>query len=453
MAEPNHPFVSCIMPTADRRRFVPQAIRCFLAQDYAERELVILDDGSDPIADLVPQDPRIRYLRAPQKQKLGAKRNECIKLCRGGLIMHWDDDDWSAPHRISYQVETLLRERAELCGLRQMLFYNSATSQSWLYTYPEKSRLWLAGGSLLYTREFWQRSPFPNLQVGEDTRFVWGQTKARIAVAPDFSFYIATIHSSNTSPKVCSGPYWSPWPCDLRDRMQNHPAPRRSHGCDFSVVILSSRAENLVPCVRAILEHEPQLTPADIIVVDDGARSAAETSLPPVQWLTGIKPFVFARNVNLAMYAARRDVVLVNDDARLITAKGFSLLSAQVQAHHEVGVCSAGIRGVVGNPRQIAAMPPHLRYESRGIAFVCVFLPWRTYAALGAFDEQFVGYGFEDNDYCARVLAAGLKIGIWDGCVVDHSGELPSTFRTRPDVTALFEENRRLYRAKWGRDS
>ena len=46
------PLVSCIMPTADRRRFVPQAIRNFLAQDYAERELVILDDGADSIADL-----------------------------------------------------------------------------------------------------------------------------------------------------------------------------------------------------------------------------------------------------------------------------------------------------------------------------------------------------------------------------------------------------------------
>ena len=129
--------------------------------------------------------------------------------------MHWDDDDWSASHRITYQVETLLRENADLCGLRQMLFYDPANSQSWLYTYPERARLWLAGGSLLYTRQFWQRNPFPNLQVGEDTRFVWGQAKARIAVAPDFNFYIATIHPSNTSPKICSGPYWSRWPGDL----------------------------------------------------------------------------------------------------------------------------------------------------------------------------------------------------------------------------------------------
>lgn len=99
-----HPLVSCIMPTADRRGFVPQAIRCFLAQDYDARELVILDDGSDPVADLVPEDARIRYFRTDQRQRLGAKRYECIKLCCGDLIMHWDDDDWSALHRINLKV-------------------------------------------------------------------------------------------------------------------------------------------------------------------------------------------------------------------------------------------------------------------------------------------------------------------------------------------------------------
>jgi glycosyltransferase involved in cell wall biosynthesis len=45
-------FVTCLMPTADRQPFIAQAIRCFLAQDYAEKELVILDDGTDVTPDL-----------------------------------------------------------------------------------------------------------------------------------------------------------------------------------------------------------------------------------------------------------------------------------------------------------------------------------------------------------------------------------------------------------------
>ena len=146
----------------------------------------------------------------------------------------------------------------------------------------------------------------------------------------------------------------------------------------FCAVVLSSRASNLVPCVRSILACEPALTPADIIVVDDGARASAEAHLPAVRWLTGITPFVFARNANLGIGAAKTDVVLLNDDASLLTPHGFSLLAAEMLRHPEVGVCSAGIRGAVGNPRQIATHMPNFRYETRGIAFVCVFLPWRT---------------------------------------------------------------------------
>ncbi len=69
------PLVSCIMPTADRRRFVPQAIRRFLGQDYPSRELVVLDDGADPVADLIPDDPKIRYIRIAAGRSLGEKCN------------------------------------------------------------------------------------------------------------------------------------------------------------------------------------------------------------------------------------------------------------------------------------------------------------------------------------------------------------------------------------------
>src|SRR6266852_1533657 len=231
----NQLLVSCIMPTADRRRFVSQAIRNFQAQDYCNKELVVLDDGQDSVADLMPDAPQVRYVRIDEKQTLGAKRNECVKTSRGDLIMHWDDDDWSAPHRIRYQVQVLLQQEAEVCGLREMLFYDLSSGQTWLYAYPASNRSWLAGGSLLYTRAFWQRAPFPSVQVGEDARFVWSQSKPKLAVLPDYRFYIAMIHSSNTSPKVCSGSYWSRWPEDPRLIMGDaldlyRSAPQQEHG-------------------------------------------------------------------------------------------------------------------------------------------------------------------------------------------------------------------------------
>src|SRR4051794_13201068 len=216
---PAGPLVSCVMPTANRRAWVPLAIEYFLAQDYPNRDLVVVDDGADAVADLVPDDPRVRYVRIGRGQTLGAKRNACVEAARGDLIMHWDDDDWMARWRISYQVEALLNADAEVCGLRQMLFYDLATGKPWLYDYPADRRDWVAGGSLLYTREFWRRSPFPSVQVGSDTRFVMDRRLDRLAVVPDYRFYVAMIHPRNTSPKRQRGAYWTPWNGDLASVM------------------------------------------------------------------------------------------------------------------------------------------------------------------------------------------------------------------------------------------
>ena len=82
------PRISAIMPTADRRRFVPAAIAQFLAQGRDDVELVILDDGADSVADLIPGDPRIRYFREETRRILGDKRNRLCDRARGEIIVH-----------------------------------------------------------------------------------------------------------------------------------------------------------------------------------------------------------------------------------------------------------------------------------------------------------------------------------------------------------------------------
>src|SRR5436309_14676551 len=97
------PLVSCVMPTAGGRRWVAQAVRYFLRQDYPNRELVVLDDAAGAARPLIPDDPRIRYRRVEGEITLGAKRNLCVEESRGDLILHWDDDDWFAARRIRVQ--------------------------------------------------------------------------------------------------------------------------------------------------------------------------------------------------------------------------------------------------------------------------------------------------------------------------------------------------------------
>jgi len=209
------PLLTCIMPTADRRAFVPQAIRYFLRQDYENRELIVLDDGADPVDDLATGDARIRYVRLDTRQTLGAKYNLAGEIARGDILVHWDDDDWMADWRLSYQAEHLLSQpRDTLSGLARLFFWDPSTAHAWEYIYPAMERPWIAGATFCYFREFSQRHRFPELNEGADTVFVWGLHDATVASLPNHDFYVGIVHPRNTSPKRTGGYGWHPLPVE-----------------------------------------------------------------------------------------------------------------------------------------------------------------------------------------------------------------------------------------------
>jgi hypothetical protein len=213
-AAPNAPLVSCLMPTGNRRRWVAQAIAYFQRQDYPSRELVVLDDGDDSIADLIPADDRIRYLRLDERLPIGTKRNRACELARGEILLHWDDDDWHAPNRITYQLAQLERHGAELCGAGRIFYFDPSARRAWLYEYPEARRSWVAGGTLCYRKSLWRRNPYADIGVGEDTRFVWSPAVEKPHVLDDHRFYAALIHGANTSRKETRSAFWRERPLD-----------------------------------------------------------------------------------------------------------------------------------------------------------------------------------------------------------------------------------------------
>jgi glycosyltransferase involved in cell wall biosynthesis len=199
------------MPTADRREFVPAALRCFFGQTYPERELVIVDDGARPVADLIPDDARVRYVRLDRRTVLGTKRNIAAENARGDVLVHWDDDDWSHPARLARQAAAL-SDQVDVCGLNDLYWWEPAGPRAWRYRHPSRRRPWVAGNTLAYRTQAWRRSPFRPLAVGEDTAFVWGPARFTVRPLRDRSLVVGTIHDRNTSRKVTTGPGWNPVP-------------------------------------------------------------------------------------------------------------------------------------------------------------------------------------------------------------------------------------------------
>lgn len=204
------PLVTCVMPTADRRGLVEHAIRYFRRQDYPARELIVLDDGCDRVEDLIPPDDRIRYVGLERRLVLGAKRNLGCELARGDVVVHWDDDDWMAPDRLRVQLAALEQHGADICGSDHQLYLDPASRAAWLFAYPAGRRAWVAGNTLCYTREAWERSHFPEISVGEDTRFIWSGAPRRLHAMEDHRFMVGLVHAANTSRKHTGDPWWSP---------------------------------------------------------------------------------------------------------------------------------------------------------------------------------------------------------------------------------------------------
>ena len=199
------PLVSCIMPTANRQKYIPFSINYFLQQDYQNAELVIIDDGIESVATLIPDHPKIRYFYSEPLGTIGIKRNYACEKSQGEIIMHWDDDDWYANKWISKQVNALTTSNADITGLNRVMFYSPTVEGRWVYEDLDTDRPWLCGATMAYKKAFWQDNQFIDLQVGEDYDFVWN-SKAKIFAHDYFEGFVAILHPHNTSIKPIESP-------------------------------------------------------------------------------------------------------------------------------------------------------------------------------------------------------------------------------------------------------
>ena len=101
-------------------------IKCFEHQTYPKDriEWIIIDDGTDPIRDLVEHIPQVKYFYYETHMVLGKKRNLMHSKCSGDILIYMDDDDYYPPERVSHAVEVLLANPSCLiAGSSEMHIY------------------------------------------------------------------------------------------------------------------------------------------------------------------------------------------------------------------------------------------------------------------------------------------------------------------------------------------
>jgi glycosyltransferase involved in cell wall biosynthesis len=167
----DRPFVSVVLTTRDRPRFLSIALRCYAAQTYPHRELIVVDDGLTTPVD--EEDVRAlggRLVRVPHGASIGAKLNAGIEIARGPLCQKMDDDDWYAPEFLETMIDYRSRAQQDATGplmtfVMPFLFFELAP---WEIRRSIDQNV--PGATLMFDRDDWRERPFRDLARDED---VW----------------------------------------------------------------------------------------------------------------------------------------------------------------------------------------------------------------------------------------------------------------------------------------
>lgn len=206
-------LVSAIMPTRGRQAWAQQALECFLAQTWPDKELVIVDDEDDPSFPAGVDRPHVVHFYHTTRLPIPVKRNMAGRIALGEILMHFDSDDWSAPERMADQVQRLKDSGKAMTAYSAMLFYVEPNGPALKYHgLPEYG----IGTSLCYRRSWWQNHPFnETLKDCEDNEAMRAAFRANQVTSTDAgALMVARVHSSNTSPKNIAAAQYRPVPLE-----------------------------------------------------------------------------------------------------------------------------------------------------------------------------------------------------------------------------------------------
>lgn len=104
------PKVSVVMPSYNTAALIGEAIDSVLGQDYADFEVIVINDGAPDTPELEralePYRDRIIYLKQENRRACGA-RNNGIQHAEGEYIAFLDSDDSWTPGYLRAQIERL----------------------------------------------------------------------------------------------------------------------------------------------------------------------------------------------------------------------------------------------------------------------------------------------------------------------------------------------------------
>tara|TARA_B100002019_G_scaffold185741_1_gene160427 strand:- start:484 stop:1623 length:1140 start_codon:yes stop_codon:yes gene_type:complete len=203
------PSVSVCTPTYNRRPFIETMIKCFMHQSYPQYllEWIIVDDGTDPIKDLVSHIPNVKYFYYENKMTLGKKRNLMHEKATGDIIVYMDDDDYYPKERISHAVGTLMKHPEALCaGSSEIFIYFKHISQ--MIKFGPYGKNHATAGTFAFKKELLKQTSYDDEAcIAEEKHFLKDYTIPFVQLDPMKTILVFShIHNTFDKRKLLENP-------------------------------------------------------------------------------------------------------------------------------------------------------------------------------------------------------------------------------------------------------
>lgn len=238
------PTISILTPTYNRRHTFKLAIKNFYEIDYPQLKIewIIIDDGTDSIKDMIPNDKRIKYHYFDDNKKkelydkmishinkntnnkknknklmkfhkngflqnripLGMKRNLCNLYASNSIRIHMDDDDYYPPLSVQSRVNGLKKENVKCVFCKSVPNFDINQYKSIINNVGEKMPVekGCSINTLAYTDDFWKARPFYDQDLAlEAVNFIKG--RLRFCNVIDYrEVIVGLVHKTNFANRI-----------------------------------------------------------------------------------------------------------------------------------------------------------------------------------------------------------------------------------------------------------
>jgi len=140
------PKVSILIPCYNAKRWIAQAIESALNQTYANKEVIVVDDGStDDSLEIIKQYKEQIHWETQVNQGGNYTRNRLLELSEGEWLQYLDADDYLLPEKIQHQMQYLLQVPSVDVVYSPSIFeyYKNDTSWQEVLPIPEPHDPWI----------------------------------------------------------------------------------------------------------------------------------------------------------------------------------------------------------------------------------------------------------------------------------------------------------------------